>query len=915
MVLDGIILMYVSLNENEKNKASSDVSKITRQTLSTLRFETTAVIVNSLKLLEALASDHANEFIPDLGTIFPRIQRYMDDAKIAIRHHALKLGGALVVRIPFDIVGRFIFAAIEYKPEHPEISLKLAALALLSISPSYSMSSNPLLSRIMLIAGDYVDSRSSTNVFDSPRGSSASDVAKDTIALSLMTLCFSSQHVQRDASLPTNTFKNIEDMLPIKLSTILGIPPQSPLSVELCRRAKTSDFPSLRQDSYLSGLATIAMEASLVSQQSAANLNNGSNGSNGYVPSSSDSPGVGVVGVPVGGIQQRKKPNMSIKIPDFSVTPIKTNLGAPDSLDNNNNNLSDDSSCRLLHFSLDSNSNNMNMNGVSVLEQGSDEDISSCAPSMESYQPSWTPKDMGKAMEGSLPWAQPSNILSSPITTPLDRSKLKSIKKGGRKPGSRLRARTADEALLQDDVLMNTELVKMPATAGNDDVGSRCLSGVNNSSRQVATDRSGGGGAGGGNGGSGVPLTPVEVGFYSNDGTRSTRFEEQKLQQQIQKIKVSGGRRGPRVSATSVPSADIPVAEKDYFSAKGFKKMETLEFSSDSDNEQGGGGGCGGGGTSKNKKIVRGVAVSKPDGDPFGTKGGSLAHSDDEKEDENGSVTASQKYQGRNISGGGGGGGGEEEVKTFPSNRRRNNPPRDRGGGGGGEVEEEGFSVKGNSFQRHNSSGSQSNTDNKTQSHVHSGGQLNSGGSSGGIGGGGRNRSGSGNGGDLNVGGNGSNGGSSGGNGSSSKAGNGSGGIANSSSRHTYSSTKTSTSGSDQKNNAVSGNGNEHITVVVNQGEQPSGQEVFDYLERAQLEPCVKPLKEINKAVKELTTAEWPDIFYLLNTTRRLMIHHSAEIIKSGQLHPISLGMIKQVCYFFFNGWRGLLISISYQMK
>ena len=786
MVLDGIILMYGSLDDAEKEVASQDVSKLIRQTISTLRFEITSVIVNSLKLLEALATDHAKEFISDLGAIFPRIQRYMDDAKVAIRHHALKVGGALVVRLPFDIVGRFIFACIEYKPSHPEISLKLAALSLLSISPSYSMSSNPLLSRIILIAGDYIDN--SENSFDSPRGNAAVDVAKDTISLALMTLCFSSQHVQQNSSLPAGNFKNVEDMLPVKLSTILGIPPQSPLSIELCRRAKCSDFPSLRQDSYLSGLATIAMEASLVSQNSGLNI------ASGIIHSSPDGKSI-----------DRAKPNISIKIPEFAVTPIKSK-NFPSSLDS----LAVDSSARHMNFAP------VNVNGVSVLH-GNDDEMSS-APTMESYQPSWTPKEMGKSIDGNSPWAHSSQLIpGSPITTPLDRSKLTSIKKG-RKPGSRLRARTADEALVQDDSSMSIELSKMPATAGNDPVGR--LTGVE------STKNASGGGA----------LTPVEVGFYSNDGTRSNRIEQQ--QQQIQKIKITG-RRGSRLSKN--PQQELANSEHDFFSAKGFRKMETLEFSSDSDSERG---------SEPRFNIAQPSKLSTKldkvvDEDPFGTRGGSLCHSDDEIDGV------------RNAN--------EGDVKTFPANRPRNVPSLDLEGG---------FSIQGSSYQRQNSSGSQI-SDGKSQSN---GDERGSGGGTKLV----NNNSG----------------------GSVVKA----SGVKRSALKSNSGATNTtlrqssvngqkltSTGSSTVTGDATaSGKGNEHISVVVNPGEQPSGQDVFDYLERDQLEPCAKPSRDIAKAVKELTTADWPDIFHLLNTTRRLFVHHGPEVISSGQLHAIVLGLIKQ---------------------
>jgi len=805
MVLDGIILMYGSLSEDEKSVAAQDTSKIIRQTLSTLKYDVTPVVVNSLKLLEAVASDHAKEFISDLGALFPRIQRYMDDPKVAIRHHALKLGGALVVRLPFDIVGRFVFACIEYKPAHPDISLKLAALSLLSIPPSFSMSSNPLLSRIMMIAGEYVDSSAKSH--DSSHVSAAVDVAKDTIALALMTLCFSAQHSQHDDSLPVSHFKNVEEMLPLKLSTILGIPPQSSLSIEICRRAKCSDFPSLRQDSYLAGLATIAMEASLVSQNSATSITTSA------VLSSPDS---------------RKKPNMSIKIPEFAVTPIKTK---------NNANVADDSPARHMNFA------HVNGNGVSVLN-GNSEDMSS-APTMESYQPSWTPNDSEKPIDNSSPWAHSSQLIpSSPITTPLDRSKLKSIKKG-RKPGSRLRARTADEALIQDDLSMTVELAKMPATAGNDSVGP--LTGVDNRSSGMARGSTGCGAGGG-------ALTPVEIGFYSNDGTRSSRMEQQ--QQQIQKIKISG-RRGSR--ASKIPQQeDLASADPEFFSARGFKKMETLEFSSDSDSEQGGT-------TSKqnSKSLSRKIGNRREkvmDDDPFGTRGGGLCHSDEENGDDAKTRRVPKDSSVQRLNDGDDEVKRDDEVKTHSTNRQRNVPSLDLGGD---------FSIQGSSYQRQNSGGI---IESKYESNVDGGSNkaVNSGNNSKPIGVK-RNLAGS-----LK-----SNGGNSG---------SGSGSQSN------MSGLKISTSGGGNSgggSGSTASNGNE-LSVVVNQAEQPTGQDAFDYLERDQLEACTKPSREITKAVKELTTADWPDIFYLLNTTRRLFIHHGAEVVSSGQLHAIALGLIKQ---------------------
>ena len=759
------------MNDQEKKGVAQDVSKLIKQILATLRFDTTPVIVNSLKLLEALATDHSKEFIPDLGAIFPRIQRYMDDAKVAIRHHSLKLGGALVVRLPFDVVGRFVFAVIEYKPAHPEIAMKLAALSLLRISPSYSMSSNPLLSRIMLIAGDYMDSCS--KAFESPRGNSAAEVAKDTIALALMTLCYSTQIFQRDDSSRNDDGNNVENMLPIKLSTVLGIPPQSPLSAELCRRARASDFPSLRQDAYVAGLATIAMEASLENQKSSSDSLSGKNE---FSPEPYKS----------------KRSKMSIKIPDFSVTPIKS---VAKSVNGAVEHKSIDNSCaRQLYLRPD--------NGVSVLHNDNDDGMTSCAPTMESYQPSWTPKEMGTPLEGSSPWALPYNIPSSPITTPLDRSKLKAIKKGGRKPGSRLRARTADEALLQDDVSVTNELAKMPATAGNDSIG------------RLKADKEC----------DGIPVTPMQVGVYSKE-CRGAGFDDK--QHQIQNIKVTGRRASRSVVGNSL--------EKEYFSGINLKKMETLEFSSESDDEESK--------PIRNNKIHKGIAARKNVKDPFTSGSRGVCRSDEEEE------PSSMKEI-----------GAEPEVKTFQALRKKSQASVN-----------DNFSVQGSSLQRQNSSSTHS-SENIPEANLIVGGQS-------GIDCSDTSES-----------------------YSSSRIGKKTVGTGLPASRSIGRGPKVSNVLSEDNGENANINGNEHIMVVVDKHEQTYGQDAFDYLERDQLEPCVKPNREISMAVKELTTADWPDIFHLLNTTRKLMIHHSADVLNSGHLHAIALGLVKQVIILCFAG-------------
>jgi hypothetical protein len=395
----------------------------------------------------------------------------MDDPRVAIRHHALRLGGTIVVRIPFSTTGRYVFAAIEYKPQHPEISLKCAALALLSVQPKQSTTFIPLISRMIIIAAEYLDAKESKAPVDmpiTPREQAAREAAKDLTAIALMLICAS--------SLPSETSENdegIEDKLPVKLASIMGISPTCDMCSDICGRAMQSNFPSLDTDVKLSALAALAMEISLrcdsapMSARRSATIHRALSGVE------SDSPvEKTMTTVPSAtSLQQFKnKPGITIQIPsspDIGATKKKpTDQNTP-------------------------------MTMEYPMGEGS-------------YMPSWTPNAEEGGYNSSLasPWA-----IRQDTPTEVDRTKLRTIKRGGRKPGSRLRARTADETSVSDEWGTSDLSKGIPSTAGGRLTGGVDSSDVDDATAQGEANIELG------------PRTPIELGVYSNDGMREHKFD------------------------------------------------------------------------------------------------------------------------------------------------------------------------------------------------------------------------------------------------------------------------------------------------------------------------------------------------------------------------------------------------------
>jgi hypothetical protein len=71
MVLEEIMEIYESFDENKKRECGRDVQSVVQQTLVSLKMDSLSVALNGLKLLELISSTHAPEFLSSLDDIFP----------------------------------------------------------------------------------------------------------------------------------------------------------------------------------------------------------------------------------------------------------------------------------------------------------------------------------------------------------------------------------------------------------------------------------------------------------------------------------------------------------------------------------------------------------------------------------------------------------------------------------------------------------------------------------------------------------------------------------------------------------------------------------------------------------------------------------------------------------------------------
>jgi hypothetical protein len=70
-VLEEILEIYESFDEEKRRECGRDVVTIIKQTLSNLKVDSLSVTLNALKLLELISALHSQEFLSSLDELFP----------------------------------------------------------------------------------------------------------------------------------------------------------------------------------------------------------------------------------------------------------------------------------------------------------------------------------------------------------------------------------------------------------------------------------------------------------------------------------------------------------------------------------------------------------------------------------------------------------------------------------------------------------------------------------------------------------------------------------------------------------------------------------------------------------------------------------------------------------------------------
>jgi hypothetical protein len=388
----------------------------------------------------------------------------MDHPRVALRHHSLRLAGSLVVRLPVSLTLKFLFTSLERRPYHPEIPLKCAALALLSIQPTPSnkvlTSCTPLIIRILCLSSDYLEasggeSNAGLDPLPTPRGIIVSDSVKDLIAIGTMIFCILSLSQRQETE---TAGESLEELFPKKLLGLLGSPLPELVAEDISRRGLQSDFPSLANDPYLSELSSIAMENSIHQMDEASALKE----------SSSSSPPA-LSSVPTAPIEKRKTslPRSSQAAVASSVPKLLLREKTP-------------------------------QGEAKIQIHVSTPDSISSVTGEEVYHPSWSaspdiasqPLTIEHGIDGysttlDSPWTKIHGTSleprshTPPIDSNVDRTKLTSIKRVGRKSASR-RVRTANdlpsesgqsEQWAEGDTLPATANARLVSVAGAADFG------------------------------------------------------------------------------------------------------------------------------------------------------------------------------------------------------------------------------------------------------------------------------------------------------------------------------------------------------------------------------------------------------------------------------------------------------------
>lgn len=100
--------------------------------------------------------------------------------------------------------------------------------------------------------------------------------------------------------------------------------------------------------------------------------------------------------------------------------------------------------------------------------------------------------------------------------------------------------------------------------------------------------------------------------------------------------------------------------------------------------------------------------------------------------------------------------------------------------------------------------------------------------------------------------------------------------------------------GEDNKHLPVIPGGNSEFVTDDNGTPLHKSADQFEYLASENINPLEHPSKELNQVTRGLDKNEWPDIFHTLNKMRQLALHHSSTVLNTTCLHPMVMGVVKQ---------------------
>lgn len=456
--LDEINSVYNALSVSVREKACSDMPRAIKQIIHNLSGEALSVIISGLRLMESIAENHSDAFIGELDALFPKLHRYLEDQREMLRRNALRLAVALAARLPFQLTEGFITSAVEHRSIFADCALKLAGIALLNISsvggmqislgqspnssPAQLTSQQVRAARIAKAAVGYlaVDQElaaklssmaGSADIDQTPRTEATYDVAHDVIAAALLVLC------PQEADLDTGIFpetlpQNFIAMLLLGSGQALTRTVQNEISL----RASGLSFPSLVKDSDV---------ASQVHMLLAARMGNETNKAmSGGLRDRTDSMSSSL------GYNDIKRESRGSR----STSPAIDSKHSSHHLDHPGG--SSPTNITRVKSKLFDAAVELNKGCSTVTEQQDDNDDTLDKPFV--YVPSWSDDpDQGVSLQAH-DWTP--NIPTTPGGS-VDQSKLASLKRFGRKPGSR-RAHSAE---VQSSNALLSELEPAPSTS------------------------------------------------------------------------------------------------------------------------------------------------------------------------------------------------------------------------------------------------------------------------------------------------------------------------------------------------------------------------------------------------------------------------------------------------------------------